>query len=310
MEYLSAENVRELFTMEETIQAIESFYLDATEGNELTPDRMHIEDGDNTSLLMPSYYGDYYATKLVGVAPHNTNIGKPTIHGLMVLYDRQTMEPLTMCDAVPITALRTGALGGLGMKYLAKENASSLGIIGTGTQGWSHLQSALAVRSIDTVNVYNRSQDKLAKFIEAARKEFPEIVIQQASLEDVVHQSDIIVTTTTSKTPVLPKLKAADWKGKLIVGVGSFRPSMQEIPDSILEQADETYVDTPSAFRESGDMIRAKELGVDPRQTLSLKEMIERQHRPASPENQVIIFKSVGAAIFDLVTAKALYEKL
>ncbi|MCP3027141.1 ornithine cyclodeaminase family protein [Halobacillus sp. A5] len=309
MNVLSADEVNDFLTMEETIRSIEQFYLDDSQGDMIMPDRMHIEDGANTSLLMPSYYGDYYATKLVGVAPENTSLGKPTIHGLMVLYSRKTMEPLLMCDAVPITALRTGALGGLGMKYLAKQKASSLGIIGTGTQGWSHLQSACAVRSIQTVHVYNRSQDKLEAFIKKARHAFPGLHIEKASLENVVRQSDIIVTTTISEKPVLPELDPVSYKGKQIVGVGSFRPAMQEIPDSVLQQVDQVYVDAPSAFRESGDMIRARELGVDPEQTLSLKEIIERQHRPPQPEEQSIIFKSVGAAIFDLVVTKALYEK-
>ncbi|MFC7321653.1 ornithine cyclodeaminase family protein [Halobacillus campisalis] len=310
MNFLTAEQVNERFTMDETIRSIEQFYLDDSNGDIIMPDRMHIEDGDNTSLLMPSYYGDYYATKLVGVAPHNSSIGKPTIHGLMVLYSRKTMEPLLMCDAMPITALRTGALGGLGMKYLSKEGASSLGIIGTGTQGWSHLQSACAVRPIQHVKVFNRSQDKLSAFIEKARDAFPSLHIEQASLEDLVHESDLIVTTTTSEKPVLPELDASSYKGKQVVGVGSFRPSMQEIPDNVLKNADEVYVDAPSAFRESGDMLRAKELGIDPEQTLSLKEIIERNHRPKNPEDQSIIFKSVGAAIFDLVVTKALYEKI
>ncbi|GGF18442.1 delta(1)-pyrroline-2-carboxylate reductase [Halobacillus andaensis] len=310
MDYLTAEQVNERLTMDETIRSIEQFYLDDSNGDMIMPDRMHIEDGDNTSLLMPSYYGDYYATKLVGVAPNNTSLGKPTIHGLMILYSRKTMEPLLMCDAMPITGLRTGALGGLGMKYLAKEEASSLGIIGTGTQGWSHLQSACAVRSIQTVKVYNRSQNKLSTFIKHAREAFPALHIEQASPEELVRDSDIIVTTTTSEKPVLPELDPAAYKGKQIVGVGSFHPAMQEIPDSILKEADEVYVDAPSAFRESGDMIRAQELGVDPEQTLSLKEIIERNHRPQNPEGQSIIFKSVGAAIFDLVVTKALYEKI
>ncbi|WP_082232157.1 ornithine cyclodeaminase family protein [Halobacillus massiliensis] len=310
MEFFAAEKVNELLQMDETIRSIEDFYLDEKSGDIIMPDRMHIEDNGNTSLLMPSYFGDYYATKLVGVAPKNTELNKPTIHGLMVLYSRQTMEPLFMCDAVPITALRTGALGGLGMKYLAKENASSLGIIGTGTQGWSHLQSAYAVRPIQRVTVYNRSEEKLDRFIEKARQSFPDLHIEKASMEELVTTSDIIVTTTTSETPVLPELPPESYKGKLITGVGSFRRAMQEIPDAVLKQADEIYVDAKSAFQESGDMIKAQQLGTDPDQTLSLKEIIERQHRPQHLENKSIIFKSVGAAIFDLVTVKALYEKL
>ncbi|WP_147803718.1 ornithine cyclodeaminase family protein [Alkalicoccus halolimnae] len=308
MDFLSEKTVREHLTMEKTIQSIEEFYLDNEEGNIRSPARMHVEDGDNTNLLMPSYYKNYYATKLVGVAPGNSRLNKPTIHGIMALYDRSTMEPLLLCDAMPITSMRTGALGGLGMKYLAGKEAVHLGIVGTGTQGWSHLQSALAVRNIEKVFVFNRTKSKAEDFIQKAEAEYPHLHIEAVDLEKLVQQSDIIVTATTSKTPVLPEWNKDLWKGKLIVGVGSFRPDMQEIPDSILQNADEIHVDAEGAFRESGDMLKAQELGREKSSSYTLKELISKAYFPEHPENKLIVFKSVGDAIFDLVTVKALYE--
>ncbi|PTL37970.1 ornithine cyclodeaminase family protein [Alkalicoccus saliphilus] len=308
MEFLSEEDVRQQLTMEKTIQSIEAFYLDKDDGNIRSPDRMHIEDGDNTNLLMPSYYKNYYATKLVGVAPGNSKLNKPTIHGIMALYDRSTMEPLLLCDAMPITSMRTGALGGLGMKYLAYKKAVHLGIVGTGTQGWSHLQSALAVRNIEKVYVFNRTKAKAEDFIQKAASAFPHVHIEAVSVEELVQQSDIIVTATTSKTPVLPEWDKDLWKGKLIVGVGSFRPDMQEIPDSILKNADEIHVDADGAFRESGDMLKAQELGREKSFSYTLKDLITKNYFPEQPNDKLIIFKSVGDAIFDLVTVRALYE--
>jgi ornithine cyclodeaminase len=310
MEFINAEKVRNLLSMKETVQAVEEFYQEDTEDKIVSPERMHIEDDGNTSLIMPSYFGEYYATKLVGVAPGNTKLGKPTIHGIMALYNRRTMEPLLLCDAVPVTESRTGAIGGLGMKYLGKEKAVTLGIVGTGTQGWSHLQSAITVRSIEKVYIYNRTEEKADKFIEKAQKEYPYIHIEKTTPEFLVKLSDIIVTCTTSTTPVLPELPAEAWKGKLIVGVGSFRPAMQEIPDSVLKQADEIHVDAGGAFRESGDMLKAKDLGRKPEDSMSLKEIIGNSYKPDNTEEKLIIFKSVGDAVFDLVGVKALYEKL
>ncbi|MFD1037521.1 hypothetical protein ACFQ3N_03660 [Virgibacillus byunsanensis] len=129
MNLLSGNEINKMITMQEVIDSIEDYYMQNEDTNKISPDRMHIDDGGNTALLMPAFYGDYYATKLIGVAPNNNKLAKPTIHGLMVLYDRKTLEPLMTCDAMPITALRTGALGGLGMKYISDQNASSVGIV-------------------------------------------------------------------------------------------------------------------------------------------------------------------------------------
>ncbi|MCA0984262.1 NAD(P)-binding domain-containing protein [Halobacillus yeomjeoni] len=307
MQVIEADEITQKFSMKEAMESIESFYF-RSEREYISPDRMHIEDGDNTALLMPAFCGDYYATKLVGVAPNNTSIKKDTIHGLMVLNDRNTMEPLYMCDAIAITSLRTGALGGLGMKYLAKKDADTLGIIGTGTQGWSHLQSALVARDIKNVHIFNRTLEKAHQFKSKAEAQFPDVTFKVSSVEDLVKESDIIVTTTTSSTPVLPQLNSEDWKGKLIVGVGSFRPSMQEFSDQVLSEADEVYVDAKSALFESGDMIRGKDLRSDLDDSWDLERIITEEHHPKDPEDKTILYKSVGAAIFDLVVVQSIYE--
>ncbi|MYL35810.1 hypothetical protein GLW05_19755 [Pontibacillus yanchengensis] len=309
MEVISATDINKGYSMKEAMKSIEDFY-NYKEDSYISPDRMHVEDGKNTALLMPAFYGNYYSTKLVGVAPNNSSKGKDTIHSLMILYDRETMVPLFMCDGIAITSLRTGALGGLGMKYLAKNDAKTLGIIGTGTQGWSHLQSAMVARDISEVHIFNRTKEKADQFKLKAEKEFPNVHFHVSSIEDLVKQSDIIVTATTSPQPVLPELSPLDWKGKLIVGVGSFRPDMQEITDQVLQEADEVYVDFNSALHESGDMIRAKDLKPNLEESLNLETIITEEHFPSSPENKTILFKSVGAAIFDLIVTKSIYKKL
>lgn len=310
MNILTDNDINTMITMDEVIKSIEDYYLKDEKGDEISPDRTHVEDGENTTLLMPSFYGDYYAVKLVGVAPKNSTLEKPTIHGTMLLHDRNSLAPIMVCDAMPVTALRTGALGGLGIKYISNQNASSIGIIGTGTQGWSHLQSACSVRPIDTVYVYNRSRKKLTEFISKAKKEFPNLKIQESSLNDLVVNSDIIITTTTSPSPVLPDMDSSVWKGKQVIAVGSFKPSMQELPDSLFKQIDEYYVDAYSAFSESGDMIRAKQFGANKSDAMSLEEMIKQQHIPKNISDKTILFKSVGMSIFDLIVARAIHEKM
>ncbi len=310
MNILSGQEIEQNLSMQEVIESIEAYYLTEEDQSEVTPERMHVEDGDNTFLLMPSFYGNYQSVKLAGVAPDNWKHGKETIHGMMILNDRKTLAPLMYCDFMKITALRTGALGGLGMKYLSRPDAKTLGVIGLGTQGWSHLQAAMAVRPIEKVYVANRSKEKVSSFIEKAQESYPYLIVEEASIETLVLQSDIVVTTTTSTNPVLPELEASEWNSKLVVAVGSFKPAMQELPDSFLKSVDALYVDTRRGFHESGDLIRARELGRQESDSLALEEIIQQNHRPDNLNEKGLLFKTVGIAIFDLIVTKTLYEKM
>ncbi|WP_408008989.1 NAD(P)-binding domain-containing protein [Pseudalkalibacillus sp. A8] len=171
----------------------------------------------------------------------------------MILHDRKTLEPVAFMDGKAVTALRTGAIGGLSMKYLAKESADRVGIVGTGIQGWSHLQASIAVRGFKKVFLHNRSPEKLQTFKERIHVEYPDISVEGADVENLVETSDIIVTTTTSTSPVLPDLETEAWEGKHIVAAGSYKPAMQELPEKLLQFTKPIYVDTSTALTESGD---------------------------------------------------------
>ncbi|WP_026691466.1 ornithine cyclodeaminase family protein [Alteribacter aurantiacus] len=310
MHQLTNEKINELISMSDVIKAIEDFYINGDQESVHVPERMHEEDGDNTILLMPSFFEGYYGTKLVGVAPNNPNLGKDTINALMLLSKRETMEPVALMDAQGITALRTGALGGISMKYLSREDSSTVGIIGTGVQGFSHLQAACAVRPIKKVYVYSRKRENVDRYIEKVNKHFPELEVTFAETEDLMKQSDIIVTATSSKTSVLPELSEEELAGKHIVGCGSFRPFMQEIPDYVFDRAEHAYVDTLTALKECGDMISAKENGLKDEHIFTLEDLIKGGERFASEKEAFTVFKSVGMAIYDLVTAILIYKKL
>lgn len=309
MQYLDNGKIKDLISMGEVIEAIEDFYVNGDQSSVIVPERMHQDDGNNTILLMPSLFEEYYGTKLVGVAPNNPSLGKSTINSLMLLNKRITLEPLAIMDAQEITALRTGALGGISMKYLADEDASTLGIIGTGVQAFSHLQAACVVRPIRNVFIYSRSEENVNRYIEKVNRVFPELKVAYIDVEELIKRSDIIVTATSSKTPVLPEVPIEALAGKHIVGCGSFRPYMQEIPDYIFKQLDEMYVDTMSALKESGDMIRAQAMGIKTENFVTLEDLILNSNQFNSKKKVLTTFKSVGMAIYDLVTAILVYQK-
>lgn len=308
MYFIDDKEIRNLITVKDIIDAIEDYYLTDGEKRSHIPERLFINDNDNSALLMPSFYENYYGAKLIGIAPGNVAIGQPTLRGVFLLNERETQKPLVLMDARTITAMRTGAVSGLGMKYLASDETATVGVIGTGDQGWSHLQAACAVRTVEKVLVYNRSKERLDSFMEIAKEAFPNIQFQMADPSTILKEAQIIITTTTSTNPVVPYDEQVDLTAKHFAGSGAFKSYMQEIPNEILEKADHLFVDTHAAFSECGEMIYAKKLGHDEKTVLDLKTLVESGQNDALKE-KVTVFKSVGMSIFDIITAKLIYER-
>ena len=164
------------------------------------------------------------------------------------------------------------------------------------------------MRPIEKVLVNNRSEARLKDFVEKARKHFPDVDIQPSSTEQIAEQADIILTTTTSVEPVIPHVEGVEWKGRHIAASGAFKAHMQEVPDFLIEQADRIFVDSYAAYDECGEMRKAKEIGQDESRVKTLQELV-KQGESAYTENELTIYKSVGMAIFDIITAKLIYER-
>lgn len=307
MQFLNGEEISSLISMKEVVDALDEYYL-TDDKNEYVPERLFINDNDNTALLMPSFYEDYYAAKVIGIAPGNVKLNEPTLRGIIYLTKRSTMEPLAVYDARTITAMRTGAISGLSIKYLAKKDATKVGIIGAGDQAWSHLEAACAVRPIEEVFVTSRSKDRLNDFVKKIEEKYPNLRVQIVATEELVEKSEIICTTTTSVEPVIPDDLQIDLTGKHFAACGAFKAHMQEIPDSIIKKADRIFVDTYATFEESGEMIKAKQFGKDENVVLELDKLV-KMGEGAYKENELTLFKSCGASIYDIVTAKLIYEK-
>lgn len=307
MKFLDANAISQLITVKDIIEEIESYYLNDKEKDSYVPERLFINDDKNTAILMPSFYENYYAAKVIGIAPENAEKGEATLQGAIVLFDRQRMKPLLFMDARKVTAMRTGAISGVGMKYMSKPKSSTIGVIGTGDQGWSHLEAACAVRAVKKVLIINRSEKRLESFLQQARIIYPQIDFTAAYPKELLVESDIVITTTTSVDPVLPKVDDVDLRGKHFAGSGSFKSHMQEIPNYILDEMDFITVDSYAAFNECKEMSYAKSIGYNESNVLDTKQLVLNGVKKEVQEG-VTFFKSVGVAILDVITAKLIYE--
>lgn len=288
------------------VEAMEQAFLDTAGGKVDVPRRMHVDRGENSLILMPCFGGKYFSTKLVSVYPRNLQENKPVIYGSVILNDAHTGKPLAALDGGKLTAMRTAAVGAVGMKYLAPENADTLGIIGLGIQGFHQALFACQTRKIKTLRILDRSKAIMDRFTERFSAYYKDVnVIPCRTPIELCLASKIIVTATGSRHPVVPRT-GNWWKGKTLIGIGSYKPDMREFPDEILADVGQMYVDTLHGLTEAGDLLVPLEKGViDRENVLPIHDLIS-EARKASGSTR--FFKSVGMAAFDLYGARLVYE--
>lgn len=296
-------------TIEDILGSIEKALLIQESGDFSQPDRIHLGEKENPFLLMPCFKEDYFSTKLITVYPKNSQIGEDVTQGVTLLNDIKTGKPLALLNGTYLTALRTGCVGGVSSKYLAKRDASSIAIIGAGVQSLFQVLATCAVRPIKDVYVYSRTESKINTFIEKLQLLLPNVNLHKSSCsKDAVEKSDIIICATTSSNPVIPD-EIDLYKGKHIIGIGSYQPHTRELPNAVIESADYIYTDTLFAIEESGDLgIPIKENLIKEEDVQTLGKVIQFGELNDDLLNSTTVFKCVGIGLFDLCAAEAIYK--
>ena len=291
----------------ELLKSVEEAFLLQEQGEYFMPDRMHMEYKGNTQLLMPAFAKDYFATKLVSLFPNNSKLNKPSLYGTVVLNDGHTGEPLALLNGSRLTALRTAAVGALGLAYTTPKNTESLGLAGAGIQGFNLVLLACAVRTIRRVAIFDPFHKDLSSFIGSLAAYLTDVELYEVKdAEELVKQSEAIITATTSNTAVIPD-DAILTDGKHFIGIGSYRPGMQEYPTGMISRIEQIIIDTPLALKESGDLAIPLSKGlIQKEQIHTLGKLITGKIN--IDESKTTFFKSVGMALFDLLTAETIYK--
>ncbi len=278
------------------------------EGNFVQPDRVSMSFSNNTLLLMPAQSGKYFSTKLVSMFPDNPSRNEPVIKGIVVLNSGETGDPLAVLNGAKLTAIRTAAVAAAGIRYTTPENVSSLGLIGAGVQGMHQILAACTVRPIQKVYILDKYADRAKTFISCLVSSLPEVqLIRVNTSEELMEKSEVIITATNSSKPVLadvPELLL----NKHLIAIGSYKPQMRELPDSLFKLIDHCFVDVRFALEESGDIIHPIEMGLlKQKQVIPIGSLISG--KVTADTSKTTLFKLVGMALFDLYTAQWFYEK-
>jgi len=305
---LGAADVLRLLEPAETVALVESAAR-ATDGSSdsVVPARMHVRWAEGTLLTMPAIGAGSMAVKLVSVVPGNAGRGLPVTIGLMLLADAASGLPLAIMDAAALTAIRTGAVGALGVKYTTPADVDSLGIVGAGVQGAWQAITACAVRPIRTVFALRRSDAAFERFTELLARHAPAVALTPcASAAELLGRTRVVVTATTSAAPVLPDDPAL-LAGRHFIAIGSFERHMCELPDSVVRLAGHLVLDSEFARHEVGEAVRAVEQGILAEEAVfTIGEMVAG--RRSVDVTRTTAYKSAGMALYDLYVARAVYE--
>jgi ornithine cyclodeaminase len=292
------------------IEALRAMFISGCEA----PPRHHHDvavpgEPDGTLLLMPAWLpGRYMGLKQVSVFPGNAARGLPSIFGSYLLSSAVTGELLAIIDGGELTARRTAAASALAASRLARTDAAIMLMTGTGRLSANLIEAHMAVRPLRKVFVWGREPAKAEPIVRRAETLGLEAVAT-TDLAGAARQADIISCATLSTAPLI----RGEWlkPGAHLDLVGAFKPDMRETDDACVTRAT-LFVDTrPGALSEGGDIVQPIASGLITADSVAadLAELARGSHPGRTGDDEITLFKSVGASLEDLAGAIFAFEK-
>ena len=290
-------DVRRLLPMTECIDVMAEALASLARGEVHNPLRFVIRPPGEQSLLglMPAHRGGpapLYGLKTVAIFPGNSARGLDSHQGFVALFDGETGETRAILNAGAITAVRTAAVSGVATRLLARDDASTLAILGAGIQARSHLEAMRAVHDFERVVVWSRTPGRLPELEEAA------------TAQEAVRDADVIVTATSAVEPIIDR----GWlkPGVHINAVGSSIPTTREL-DTATVRAAALFVDRrESTINEAGDFLFPQREGaIGPEHIRAeIGELLIGAAEGRRSADEITVFKSLGLAVQDLAAAE------
>ena len=292
------------------IAALRAMFISGCEA----PPRHHHDvqvpgEPNGTLLLMPAWLpGRYMGLKQVSVFPGNAARSLPSIFGSYLLSSVVTGELLAIIDGGELTARRTAAASALAASYLARKDASVMLMTGTGRLSANLIEAHKAVSPLRKVYVWGRDQAKATEIARRAEALGLEAAATD-NLEAAAREADIISCATLSTEPLI----RGEWlkPGAHVDLVGAFKPGMRETDDECVIRSTR-FVDTRAgALSEGGDIVQPIRAGLITADSIAadLAELTRKAHPGRTSDQEITLFKSVGASLEDLAGAIFAFEE-
>jgi ornithine cyclodeaminase len=301
---LSSDDIRRLVSMTDAIAAVRDGFVRLSRGEFELPTRTALRDGH--FLVMAAHHIPT-ATAVVKTVSINFDGRLPAILG-MVSWEQLERTDHLLADAGAITAIRTAAATGAATDLLARTDAATMTMIGTGAQSADQVSAVLAVRAVTSIVLVDRVTERAESLAERLRAQFPAVRFDiSGDAEAAVAVADIVSCATPSTEPLF-KLSALK-PDVHVNAIGAFRPSMRELPDELLADADVVYVDEiASILEESGEILHALAAGaIDEGHLVEIGGAFADGVPPRAGRT---VFKTVGVAMQDWALMNLLTQRI
>lgn len=307
---LDRRSIEKLVRIKESIQVIESAFREYGLGRVQMPAKiyLHLDRYSGDFRAMPAYIErlDSCALKWVNVHPGNKIFGLPAVMAVIILSNPRNALPLCIMDGTYATNLRTGAAGAVAAKYLARRDSKVVGLVGCGAQAKTQLQGLRELFAIRQVKIWGKDDADVKEFIKDLQPLHLKLVPTE-NIKDCVLGSDIVVTTTPSRRPLV-KLK---WlkKGVHINAIGADAKGKQELQPAILKKA-KLVVDAWEQAAHSGEINVPLKKGLISKRDLyaNIGEIVSGKKKGRTNQNEITVFDSTGLAIQDVAIANLIYQ--
>lgn len=295
--------VEDLLDMPSTLDAVENVLRDQAEGKATNRARRRV--------ALPTGGLNYMAAgapelELMGIKVYS--VARTGFRFYTMLFDSEGGELLSIIQSDKMGQLRTGAASGVATKYLAREDASTLGIYGAGWQAESQLEAVVAARDFERVIVYSRSEETRKDFAGRMGEKLGMEIETTSSPEEPAAQ-DVVVTMTSSKEPVL----RGEWltPGAHVNAAGSNFIFKTEIDRDVVRRASFVCVDSREELGlEAGDLMPSLETGtILPEAVYELGQVIAEHLTGRRGPEDITLFASQGLALEDLAAARIVYDR-
>jgi ornithine cyclodeaminase/alanine dehydrogenase-like protein (mu-crystallin family) len=298
---VDAEQVRESVSMAAAIAAVRDAFIDLAAGQFEMPVRTPLRDGQFLDMAVHHRPSGTAVFKTLSL---NFTGRDPSIVGTVVWHELERSDRL-VADAAAVTALRTGAVTGVATDLLAAPDARSCVVFGTGAQAPDQVRAVRTVRAIERVTLVGRDRWRAERLAAELADELGDVYVEVAEdAETALSSADVVCCATTAPEPLFA-LEALPDRAH-VNAIGSFRPTMREIPDELLASGLVVVDQREAVLEESGEILHAIAAGVlDPADLIelgvALTEGVERTARTS--------FKSVGVAVQDWAIARLLVQE-
>ncbi|MCS4540226.1 MAG: hypothetical protein HYU03_06030 [Thaumarchaeota archaeon] len=309
---LTNDQVLSLAEMAECVEEMRKAFVMSGEGKVESPLRTRFAMTDvRNVLMMPSLIRgelDTLSLKIVSVYP-DVGQGKPSLSATVILLDGSDGSIKALMGGTALTAIRTGAVTGLSCRYLARADAKVLAMIGAGGQGFHQISGVVSQVRVGKINIFDLDLERSRSLADRCKRELGIAADLSGTVKEAVTGADVVVTATTSRTPVLRGGEVD--QGTHVAAIGAYTPDSRELDSHLVSKAS-IYVDSmEAAMAEAGDILIPMKEGVITKENIrgDLAGLVTGTVRGRTDQREITLFKAVGLAFEDNAVGWLLYRK-